>query len=94
MTFNKTTFNNGFNNAATISTQLNQQKDQNMILLKNSFGVSIGFNPKVSPRNFMDRLAGSSLERKPKSELVQLIEKDPIEALLDKKLKMDENEDE
>jgi len=64
-----------------------------MSLLKNSFGVSIGFDPKVSPINFVNKFAGSSLERKPKSDFAELLERDPIEVLLDKPLKMDENDD-
>jgi hypothetical protein len=58
-----------------------------MALLKNTFGVSIGFEPKMAKSNLLGKLGGSSLERKEKPMLVDL---DPIEKLLSKPLKCDE----
>ncbi len=64
-----------------------------MSLLKNSFGVSIGFIPKVSKLSLINKLAGSSLDRK-ENPLADLIELSPIEKLLAKPLKLDDTEDE
>src|SRR5262245_36239515 len=58
-------------------------------LLKNSFGVSIGFTPRTAPINFKDRLVGSCLERKPPSVFSKLREKEALELLLEKPLKFD-----
>lgn len=60
-----------------------------MSLLKNTFGVSIEFQPRVSKLNFLDKLAGSSLERPVK---VSLMEKGSIEQLLATQLKMDDDD--
>lgn len=59
-----------------------------MSVLKNSFGVSIGFTPKVSRLTLLNKLAGSSLERK-ENPLADLIQLTPIEKILAKPLKMD-----
>lgn len=64
-----------------------------MSILKNSFGVSIGFVPKVSKWSLIDKLAGSSLERK-ENPLAELIELSPVEKLLKKPLKLDDTEEE
>lgn len=63
-----------------------------MSVLKNSFGVSVAFDPKVPKWTLVDRLAGSSLERKEK-EKPDLIDKDPMEILLAKPLKIDEEDE-
>ena len=64
-----------------------------MSILKNSFGVSIGFVPKVSRLSLINKLAGSSLERK-ENPLADLIKPTPIEHLLAKPLKLDDTEEE
>lgn len=61
-----------------------------MTLLKNTFGVSIGFLPRVSKLNFLNKFAGSSLERPVKPVLMDV---DPFDRLLAKPLKMDEDEE-
>jgi hypothetical protein len=60
-----------------------------MSILKNTFGVSIGFVPKVSKLSLINKLAGSTLERK-ENPLADLTELTPIEKLLKKPLKLDE----
>ncbi len=62
-----------------------------MSLLKNSYGVSIKFEPKISEKNFRNKFAGSSLQRK-ENEVTKLIINDPIEVLLKKPLRFHEND--
>jgi hypothetical protein len=64
-----------------------------MSLLKNSYGVSIAFKPKVSYGSLLNKLAGSSLDRKPPSELSELIKKDSIETVLDRPMSLDESDE-
>lgn len=59
-----------------------------MSVLKNSFGVSIGFVPKVSRLSLLNKLTGSSLERK-ENPMADLIELDPFEKLLKKPLQIE-----
>lgn len=63
-----------------------------MRVLKNTYGVSIGFVPKVSKLSLVNKLTGSSLERKVK-EIPEYLEKGTIEKLLEKPLKIDENDE-
>lgn len=64
-----------------------------MSLLKNSFGVTVEFNPKISKLNFEGKLTGSSLNRK-KNIWRDLTKDSPIEALLKKPLSFSTDDDE
>lgn len=64
-----------------------------MSVLKNSYGVSIGFVPKVSKQSLLNKFAGSSLDRK-ENPLADLIELTPIDKLLAKPLKIEGMEEE
>lgn len=64
-----------------------------MSILKNSFGVSIAFAPKVCRESLLNKLSGSTLERKPKSEMSELIKKTAIEISLEKPLKLNESDE-
>lgn len=63
-----------------------------MHLLKNTYGVSIAFIPKVAKSSLLNKLGGSSLDRKER-KIPEYLEKDPIEVLLEKPLKIDENDE-
>lgn len=64
-----------------------------MALLKNSYGVSIGFQPKIHRQSLLDKkFTGSSLDRKEKQS-PDLINKDPMEKLINKPLKMDDHDE-
>ncbi|MGN6296747.1 MAG: rolling circle replication-associated protein [Ginsengibacter sp.] len=58
-----------------------------MRVLKNSFGVSVSFIPKVSKLTLVNKLTGSSLSRQ-KREIPEYLEQTLIEKLLAKPLKI------
>ena len=60
-----------------------------MNVLKNSYGVSIAFAPKVAKSSLVNKLTGSSLDRKVK-EIPDYLQKNAMEMILEKPLKIDE----
>jgi len=63
-----------------------------MNLLKNTYGVSIAFVPKVAKSTLLNKLTGSSLGRKEK-EIPDYLQKSSMEVLLEKPLKINENDE-
>jgi hypothetical protein len=62
-----------------------------MSVLKNSYGVSIAFAPRISPINFKNKLGGSSLERNDKQKATS-VKKSNLEAMLEKPTVLEEQE--
>lgn len=58
-----------------------------MKVLKNSFGVTVAFVPKVSKLTLINKLTGSSLTRKVR-EIPEYLEPTPVEKILAKPLKI------